>query len=157
MHLTRRPGRVQSFILGALSVVLLQIAYQWLHPLANWALHPPIESIMKLAGVSSSFTSLASFSASTILQNGQVRKTHFLDTKIDRIDANSTAWKTYSANATEISYKGRWDSKHISWWAYVLVIFLQTHDKNPTSYLCKLSYDENFLNAQFPLCVLLYV
>jgi hypothetical protein len=115
------PGTVQFFILGALSVLLLQSTYQWLDPVANCALRPSIESIMRLSLVSSIVASFASFTTSTILQNGQVRETHFLDTKIDRIDANSTAWRTYGANATELSYKGRWDSKHISWWAYVPV------------------------------------
>ncbi|KAF2268167.1 acetylxylan esterase [Lojkania enalia] len=54
---------------------------------------------------------------STILQNGQVRETHFLNTRTAPITANTTGWKTYGPNATELSYKGRWDSKHISWWA----------------------------------------
>jgi lysophospholipase L1-like esterase len=61
--------------------------------------------------------SLASLSSSTILENGQVRKTHFLDTKVASIGTNSTAWTTYGPNATELSYKGRWDTQHISWWA----------------------------------------
>ncbi|KAF2116546.1 acetylxylan esterase [Lophiotrema nucula] len=61
--------------------------------------------------------SFLSLSTSTILQNGQVRQTHFLETKVAPIASNSTGWKTYGPNATELSYKGRWDSKHISWWA----------------------------------------
>jgi hypothetical protein len=62
--------------------------------------------------------SLTSLVASTILQNGQVRITNYPNTTIPSISPNSTGWKTYGANATELSYKGRWDSKHISWWAY---------------------------------------
>lgn len=49
----------------------------------------------------------------TILQNGQVRDTQYPDTKID-ISAYNFA--TYAPNASEISYKGRWDSQYISWW-----------------------------------------
>jgi hypothetical protein len=77
----------------------------------------PLHSIaftMKLSLVISSIASLATFCSSTILQNGQVRETHYPDTKIA---FNSTGWKTYGPNATELSYKGRWDSQHISWWA----------------------------------------
>ncbi|KAF2741185.1 acetylxylan esterase [Polyplosphaeria fusca] len=63
------------------------------------------------------FVSLLPPSLSTILQNGQARDTRFVDSRIASIDANTTAWKTYGPNATELAYKGRWDSKHISWWA----------------------------------------
>jgi hypothetical protein len=74
-----------------------------------------------VAGLSGLF-SLVTLCTSTILQNGQVRETNFPNTKIASITSNSTGWKTYGANATELSYKGRWDSKHISWWAYVPTI-----------------------------------
>ncbi|KAF1996161.1 acetylxylan esterase [Amniculicola lignicola CBS 123094] len=60
---------------------------------------------------------LLPLAASTILQNGQVRQTNFLNTKTASISSNSSAWKTYAPNAPELSYKGRWDSKHVSWWA----------------------------------------
>lgn len=49
-----------------------------------------------------------------ILQNGQVRPTNFPDT---RIDPSAYSFTTYPANASEISYKGRWDSKYVSWWS----------------------------------------
>ena len=52
----------------------------------------------------------------TILQNGQVRTTNFPNT---RIDPSNYEFDTYPANASEISYKGRWDSKYVSWWSYV--------------------------------------
>lgn len=55
--------------------------------------------------------SLASSACATILQNGQVRDVNFPDTAI--VLSNST-WNTYPPNATEIAYKGRWDSSHIS-------------------------------------------
>ncbi|KAH7122376.1 acetylxylan esterase [Dendryphion nanum] len=70
--------------------------------------------------VSSALCWLAPFislSTSVILQNGQVRETNFLDTKIASVGANSSSWTTFGPNATELSYKGRWDDKHISWWA----------------------------------------
>ncbi|KAK4145780.1 lipase [Dichotomopilus funicola] len=68
-----------------------------------------------------SFSSLASFClalashvSATILQNGQVKETNYPDTSIDPA---AQSFKTYPANATEISYKGRWDSKYVSWWS----------------------------------------
>ncbi|KEZ39367.1 hypothetical protein SAPIO_CDS10067 [Scedosporium apiospermum] len=50
----------------------------------------------------------------TIIQNGQVRETNYLDTRIDLVDDSYT---TYANDASEISYLGRWDSKKVSWWA----------------------------------------
>lgn len=61
--------------------------------------------------------SLAALSAATIFENGRERETHFVDTRVAAITANTTGWKTYGPNATELSYKGRWDSRHVSWWA----------------------------------------
>lgn len=59
---------------------------------------------------------LACFSAvtATILENGRPRTTDFIDTKV-KLAAGD--YKTYEADAEEISYKGRWDSKKTSWWA----------------------------------------
>ncbi|KAK1973384.1 GDSL-like Lipase/Acylhydrolase [Colletotrichum cereale] len=61
-------------------------------------------------------TVLACVSAATatILENGRPRVTDFADTKVDLAAGD---YKTYDADAPEISYKGRWDSKKISWWA----------------------------------------
>lgn len=50
----------------------------------------------------------------TILENGHVRQTDYADTKID---LSAYDFTTYPNNATEISYKGRWDFKKVSWWA----------------------------------------
>ncbi|KAK0612917.1 Lipase, GDSL-like protein [Bombardia bombarda] len=58
--------------------------------------------------------SILSKTSATILQNGQVRATDFPNT---RVDLSTSKFKTYPANATEISYQGRWDSKHVSWWS----------------------------------------
>ncbi|KAK3694801.1 SGNH hydrolase-type esterase domain-containing protein [Podospora appendiculata] len=55
-----------------------------------------------------------SLSTATILQNGQPRPSNYPDT---RIDPNASSFRTYPADAPEISYKGRWDSKHVSWWS----------------------------------------
>ncbi|KAK3367085.1 Lipase, GDSL-like protein [Lasiosphaeria ovina] len=52
--------------------------------------------------------------SATILQNGQVKPTNYVET---RIDQSEYSFRTYSANATEISYQGRWDSKYVSWWS----------------------------------------
>ncbi|KAF1962933.1 acetylxylan esterase [Byssothecium circinans] len=64
---------------------------------------------------------LAAFATATIYENGHERETHFVETKIASIGSNntqySTQWTTYGPNATELSYKGRWDSRHVSWWA----------------------------------------
>ena len=52
-----------------------------------------------------------------ILQNGQVRENPYPgQTTIVSVPKNGM-WKSYLPNATEISYKGRWDSKYISWWS----------------------------------------
>jgi hypothetical protein len=101
----------------------LQVEYivQWLqikYPSLNWRLRCYLLLdcfIMKLFSV---VASLVSLSTSLILQNGQLRETNYPNTQIATIDSNSTGWKTYAPNAAELSYKGRWDSKHISWWAY---------------------------------------
>jgi hypothetical protein len=50
----------------------------------------------------------------TILQNGQARITDYPDTIID---PTGYEFKTYHPSANELSYKGRWDSKYISWWS----------------------------------------
>lgn len=50
----------------------------------------------------------------TILENGRPRDVDFPDTKVELAAGD---YKTYDADAEEISYKGRWDSKKISWWA----------------------------------------
>ena len=50
----------------------------------------------------------------TILQNGQVRPTNYPDTTISTVNPT---WTTYPPNSSEISYKGRWDDKFISWWS----------------------------------------
>ncbi|KAF2689073.1 hypothetical protein K458DRAFT_461912 [Lentithecium fluviatile CBS 122367] len=63
------------------------------------------------------FCWLVTLSTATIFENGRERETHFVDTKISSITSNSTGWKTFGPNATELSYKGRWDSNHVSWWA----------------------------------------
>ncbi|KAH8662073.1 acetylxylan esterase [Xylariales sp. PMI_506] len=56
----------------------------------------------------------------TILQNGQVRITNYPDTQID---PSAYQFNTYDADASEISYKGRWDSLKVSWWAAAGLVF----------------------------------
>lgn len=68
-------------------------------------------SLMRLATLGLTLFSQAS---ATILQNGQARTTQYPDT---RIDPSAYSFETYRADASEISYKGRWDSKHVSWWS----------------------------------------
>lgn len=57
---------------------------------------------------------LLPFAAGTILMNGQEKVTNYPSTQIDLA---SSSFTTYPSNATEISYQGRWDSKHVSWWS----------------------------------------
>ncbi|XDG07895.1 hypothetical protein ABKA04_007510 [Annulohypoxylon sp. FPYF3050] len=68
---------------------------------------------------------LSSLAAAIILQNGQVRVTNYPDT---RINISSYEFQTYDANSTELSYKGRWDSKKVSWWSAPGLIFGFTGD-----------------------------
>ncbi|RYP02888.1 hypothetical protein DL764_005544 [Monosporascus ibericus] len=62
----------------------------------------------------------------TILQNGQVRDTNFPNTKVDITDYD---FETYPADAPELSYKGRWDSMKVSWWAAPGLVFGFTGDR----------------------------
>lgn len=48
----------------------------------------------------------------TILQNGQVREDPYPG-QAPRI-ALDDSWSNYGPDVPEISYKGRWDSKHVS-------------------------------------------
>jgi hypothetical protein len=50
--------------------------------------------------------------SATILENGQVRENAYPG-QVSTI-ALDDSWRTYPPNAPEISYKGRWDSKHVS-------------------------------------------
>ena len=73
------------------------------------------------------------FASATILQNGQVRDTDFANTSIASITTNSN-WTSFPPNATEISYKGRWDAQHISWWSAPGLKFGFTGDKVAISF-----------------------
>lgn len=69
---------------------------------------------MKLSNFA--FAALVCLAAATIYQNQQVRITDYPNTAINSVTSNSS-WTTYAPNAPELSYKGRWDAKHISWWS----------------------------------------
>lgn len=59
------------------------------------------------------------FTASgTILENGQARLNPYPG-QAEIITLDKKTWRNYKPSAKEISYKGRWDDKHISWWSYV--------------------------------------
>jgi hypothetical protein len=54
---------------------------------------------------------------SGIVENNRNRREEFTDTNIlhvSSINGIRLNWITFPPNASEISYKGRWDSKHIS-------------------------------------------
>ncbi|RMZ19492.1 hypothetical protein D0859_16514 [Hortaea werneckii] len=55
--------------------------------------------------------------SATLLQNGIVRSTDYPSTAIPAISGYNSTWRTYPPSAEELSYKGRWDDKHISWWS----------------------------------------
>lgn len=76
---------------------------------------------MKLSSVCGLTAALVSYVHATILQNGQVRETNYPDTKID---PGAYQFKDYPPVARELSFKGRWDSKYISWWSSVNVCLL---------------------------------
>lgn len=69
----------------------------------------------------------------TILQNGQVRDQVYPNTSIASVTTNPD-WTTFSPNSTGISYKGRWDAKHISWWSAPGIKFGFTGDKVAISF-----------------------
>ena len=50
----------------------------------------------------------------SIIQNGQVKVTAYPNTAID---TSAYTLNSYPANASELSYKGRWDSNKVSWWS----------------------------------------
>lgn len=86
-------------------------------------------SKMRLSSILTVAVAFLSTSSAVILQNGQVRITNYPNTTIPAIASNSGDWKTYKPSASQISYKGRWDSKYISWWSAPGVKFGFTGDK----------------------------
>ncbi|KAI2873814.1 CAZyme family CE2 [Aspergillus niger] len=54
--------------------------------------------------------------SATILQNGQVREDPYPG-QAKTISLDDGSWRTYQPDASEIAYKGRWDSKYVSWWS----------------------------------------
>lgn len=69
---------------------------------------------MRITAIISVVCSAVGLCTATILQNGQVRITDYPDTQIE---PTAQSWRSYPPDATELSYKGRWDSKYISWWS----------------------------------------
>ncbi|KAL4954700.1 GDSL-like lipase/acylhydrolase domain protein [Aspergillus filifer] len=75
-----------------------------------------------------------SFVTATVLENGQPRLNPYpgqaplLEFGLD------DSWNVYDADAEEISYKGRWDDKHISWWSTAGFKFGFTGDKLALSF-----------------------
>lgn len=68
---------------------------------------------MKLPILVVLLASILPFTACTIYQNDQVRTVNYPDTTIASTSSDAD-WRSYPPNATEISYKGRWDAKYIS-------------------------------------------
>jgi len=78
--------------------------------------------------------------SATILQNGQIRDNPYpgqvcvsisfpslmltCDSKPAPVTlATGVDWKSHPANASQLSYKGRWDAQHISWWSAPGLVF----------------------------------
>ncbi|KAF9895279.1 hypothetical protein FE257_000182 [Aspergillus nanangensis] len=69
---------------------------------------------MRIGSLAVTVLSWALSASATVLLNEQV-----VDNPYPGQAANISlddSWRTYDAGADEIAYKGRWDSKHISWW-----------------------------------------
>ncbi|KAK0729954.1 Lipase, GDSL-like protein [Lasiosphaeris hirsuta] len=79
--------------------------------------------MLSISSLAVSGLALLSQASATILQNGQVRLTSFLNTQVNQ---SAYSFTTYSANASEISYQGRWDSKFVSWWSAPGIKFAYT-------------------------------
>ncbi|KAJ5977586.1 Esterase SGNH hydrolase-type subgroup [Penicillium viridicatum] len=70
---------------------------------------------MRLGQTFTAFLSWALLVSATILENGQVRENAYPG-QLQPVTLDES-WRNYPADAPEISYKGRWDSQHISWWS----------------------------------------
>jgi len=70
--------------------------------------------VMKLTSIFPNVSAVIYLTSATILENGRPRPTNYPD---PRIDPNACDWNTNEADTHELSYKGRWENKHISWWS----------------------------------------
>ncbi|KAK1149146.1 hypothetical protein N8T08_006366 [Aspergillus melleus] len=70
---------------------------------------------MRFAPLLWSFVSSSLLASATILENGQERLNPWPG-QAPNVSLDDS-WRNYDAGAPEISYKGRWDSKHIGWWS----------------------------------------
>lgn len=66
-------------------------------------------------------TTLLGLVSASIIQNGQLRENPYPGQTAAIVLDKS--WRTYSPDAVEIGYKGRWDSKHVSCMARVVCFF----------------------------------
>ncbi|KAJ9289391.1 CAZyme family CE2 [Paecilomyces variotii] len=70
---------------------------------------------MKLLQLGASLLSWSLCATATILENGHERLNPWPgQTQSIALDES---WKSYGPDVPQISYKGRWDSQHISWWS----------------------------------------
>ncbi|KAK1142612.1 hypothetical protein N8T08_007416 [Aspergillus melleus] len=70
--------------------------------------------------------------SSTILENGQPRLDPYPG-QAPNISLDKS-WKSYGPEASEIAYKGRWDSKYVSWWSIPGIKLGFTGDKLALSF-----------------------
>ena len=79
-----------------------------------FSLFEELQDLMMKLLVYGSIVAAASLASATIWQNDQVRITNYPNTVID---PSGYKFNTYPPNATELSYKGRWDSQFTSWYS----------------------------------------
>lgn len=81
---------------------------------------------------------LASSAVASIWDNEQLRPPTEKDTKypVNLLTSSDSKkeWDTYKPSAKEISWKGRWDKKYISWWTAPGFKFGFTGDKVAVSF-----------------------
>ncbi|KAL1846696.1 hypothetical protein Plec18170_008986 [Paecilomyces lecythidis] len=77
---------------------------------------------MKLLQLGASLLSWSLCATATILENGHERLDPWPG-QAQKIELNET-WTSYGPDVPQISYKGRWDSQHISWWSFVSLLFV---------------------------------
>lgn len=69
------------------------------------------------------FASCLALVSAEILQNGQLRSNPYPGQPVKVDLTSASGWKAYPANASQLSYKGRWDDQYISWWSAPGLVF----------------------------------
>lgn len=90
--------------------------------------------MMKLLQLGASLLSWSLCATATILENGHERLNPWPgQTQSIALDES---WKSYGPDVSQISYKGRWDSQHIS--CMIFIFFFSVSDY---SFICSMLID----------------